>query len=248
MRLDLTEDQKQVLRNMYLLRFMKVYKDSYVKYTLDNSINFDNVNILIEIGLIKYDSVLYSLHPLLEDLIKIDLHPNSNNCVGVYSIVDSKIYNTINYDGYGDADEYEFESNCGYLCAFFKHIDLENSNNMSLLLNWLLGIFENENVRVGEADDVRFSPLYDKLLFLCNSKEITPIEKYNIYYIVLLSWMTYTEAFFEFFININRKQSFYIVKTIAISTRLMIAFTEHIVNKLLLLIRHNIPPSLCKTV
>ena len=192
----LSEEQKQVLRNLYLLRFMNISREIYLKYSLSSSMVFDDINTLIEIGLVQYNKVYFSLHPLVEELVNYELKPTVDNCQGIYSVIDSKTFMTGNYDGYDDADEYEFESNCDYLCGFFRRADLTCDNNKALLINWLVDILENENIRIGEADDWRFSPLYEKLLLLSDSETTTPIEQFNIYYIVLLSWISMSSRFY----------------------------------------------------
>ena len=193
---NLTEEQKQVLRNLYLLRFMNISREIYLKYSLSCSTIFDDINTLVEIGLVQYNKIYFSLHPLVEELVNYELKPTVENCQGIYSVIDSKVFMTGNYDGYDDADEYEFESNCDYLCGFFRRADLTIDSNRSVLINWLLDILENENIRIGEPDDWRFSSLYEKLLHLSDSKKTTPIEQYNIYYIVLLSWISTYSRFY----------------------------------------------------
>ena len=191
---DLTDGQKQVLRNIFMLRFMNITKENYIKYTF--SANLEDVNTLIEIGLVQYDRLFCKLHPLLEELVGFDLNPNMDNCKGVYTTLQLKISDTGHYYGYGDADEFEFETNCDFLCGFFKYANLTDNITRSMLINWLLEICENESIRSGEADDWRFSPLYEKLMLLCSTEIITPIEKYNIYYVVILSWLTTASRFY----------------------------------------------------
>lgn len=191
---DLTDGQKQVLRNIFMLRFMNITKENYLKYTF--TANLDDINTLIEIGLVQYDRLYYKLHPLIEELVSCDLTPNMVNCKEIYYTLERKISDTGHYDGYDDADEFEFETNCDFLCAYFKHANLNDEITRSMLINWLLDIYENENIRSGEADDWRYSPLYEKLILLCSTEKITPIEKYNIYYTVILSWLTTSSRFY----------------------------------------------------
>lgn len=197
---NLTDGQKQVLRNIFMLRFMNITKENYTKYTF--SANLEDVNTLIEIGLVQYDRLFCKLHPLLEELVSFDLNPNMANCKGVYTTLQLKISDTGHYDGYDDADEFEFEANCDFLCGFFKYANLNDGITRSMLINWLLDICGNENIRSGEGDDWRYSPLYEKLILLCDTEKTTPMEKYNIYYIVLLSWLiTYS----RFYVNAPEK-------------------------------------------
>ena len=185
----LSDAQKQVLRNLYLLRFMNVNKCTYTKYTLSNSINMDDMNDLVEIGLVKFNGIYYMLHPLVEELVNYDLKPNSENCVGVYSVVDSKIFNTANYDGYGEADEFEFGRNCEFLCAFFYYVDLCNKDNRTLLIKWLLELHQNENITL-VYNDYDLDKAYEKLVELTNSDAVSNVEKSDMFYILVNAWLS----------------------------------------------------------
>lgn len=186
---NLTNGQKQVLMNLYLLRFMDISDFTYTKYTLENSIKRDALNDLVEIGLLKYDRVYYTLHPLVEELVAYDLQPNLENCVGVYSIVNSKIFNTINYDRYDEADEFEFDANCEFLCAFFNYVDLKVSDNRILLIRWLLELYKNENITV-RFFDYSFPIIYKKLLQSIENDAISDVEKSDIFFVLVNAWLT----------------------------------------------------------
>lgn len=187
---NLTNGQKQVLMNVYLLRFIDISDFTYTKYTLGNSIKKDDLNDLVEIGLLKYNRVYYTLHPLVEELVDYDLQPDSENCIGVYSVVRSKIFNTANYDGGDETENFEFESNCEYLCAFFKYINLKNDVNRKLLLKWLIDLHQNENIKAGYYSCYGSSKLYDRLLELTCKDYVSDIEKSDIYFILVNAWLS----------------------------------------------------------
>lgn len=189
---DLTEDRKQVLRNLYLLGFMNITKDVFKKYTSAGVKDIDALNDLVELGIVYSDSLYYSLHPLIEELVKQDMNLTKENCYNFYCYIESKIFNTCNYCSdmeHGDADEYEFENDCEFLCAFFYRANLLDLYNRSLLLGWLLGIIENEEVEIGYPEYSCFSKIYKKISHLADKNLVSAKEKYDIYYIILCAWL-----------------------------------------------------------
>lgn len=191
---DLNEDRKQVLRNLYLLGFMDVSINIFKKYSAAGTKDIETLNDLVEIGLVHYDSSFYTLHPLIEELINKDMPPTNDNCSNFYVYVNSKIFNTCNYYSSGisggDADEFEFENDCEFLCAFFYRSNLADSYNRSLLINWLLGIIENEDAELGCPQFSFFSKIYNKMSKVAVKEDVSATERYNIYFILLCAWLT----------------------------------------------------------
>lgn len=186
---DLTEGQKQVLINLQLLAFMDVSKESYIKYALTDSNAINEMNTLIEIGLVQYNGLFCTLHPLVEEIVVYDLQPNFNNGAGVYRIIEMKISNCSFFSYDDEAEEYEFEKNCHFLCSFFGRVDLNNTHNRSLLINWLIEMIQNEETSVGDNNDYWFSKIYGRLQNLVENGNVTTCEKSDIYYILLYSWL-----------------------------------------------------------
>lgn len=97
------------MRNLYLLRFLNIDHATYRWFSYEFSLGVDILNDLVEIGWVRFDGRFFTLHPLVEELVKTDLKPCEENCIGVYHIVNQYIQKTIEFTGYDDAAEYEFE-------------------------------------------------------------------------------------------------------------------------------------------
>lgn len=197
---DLNEDRKQVLRNLYLLCFMDVSINIFKKYSAAGTKDIEALNDLVEIGLVRFDLSNYTLHPLIEELIDKDMPPTIDNCSNFYVYINAKIFNTCNYYSSGisgdDAAKFEFENDCRFLCAFFYRSNLADSYNRSLLINWLLGIIENEDAELGCPQFSFFSKIYNKMSKVAVKEDVSATERYNIYFILLCAWLTDFHGFY----------------------------------------------------
>lgn len=174
---NLDEPRKQVLRNMYLLRFMNVDRSTYARFTYESAPGIDALNDMLELGWVRNSGQFFTLHPLVEELVKNDLNPNKDNCSGVYCAVSEKIRNCCEFDYDSEAGEQKYESDCDFLCAFFESIPLEQEYNRHLLLSWALGIIENESAQIGSPVDSCFSNLYRILENLIADKKLMPMKQ-----------------------------------------------------------------------
>lgn len=133
---ELTAEQKQVLRNMSILSFVKLKMSVYKKLTAAETLN--PLNELVEIGLIQNDSGFLSLHKLVTDLIKLELNPCWDNCIEVYNYVFQQIEKFSEYEHIVyDADRDEAEHNGEFLYLFFKSNGLTLQENSKLAIRWL---------------------------------------------------------------------------------------------------------------
>lgn len=186
---NLNEDRKRTLRNLYLLRFLNIDHETYRWYSYEFNQGIDILNDLVETGWVRYDSYrrYFTLHPLVEELVKTDLAPDESNCIGVYHVINQLIEKTVDYDGYDDADEYEFEHNCHFLCGFFAGLDFSVSKHRQKVINWFLGLIEHE-LYIGSPHDYYFKKLHQKLLAEAECHHITPQETFDIRYILVNVW------------------------------------------------------------
>ena len=201
---DLTEGQKQVLRNIALLDFVKINKDSYgelIKYDIslfvnntDNSaiktqLDFRNdFNTLVEIGLLKIEEGFYVLHRLVHELIWIELQPNEINCPNVYFYILSIIEWFEESDDYEDASQAEAENNAIFLLHFFETIDFNNIVNLKLVLRWLNSVFESSFYFTdSQYTDSKLVKLYDRLSKINNIDDA--YVSYNLYSILFIGWL-----------------------------------------------------------
>lgn len=73
---DLNESRKQVLRNLYALRFVHLDKAEYCRFTNEGAHGIDILNDLVELGWICQNGRYFTLHPLVEELVKTDFGPS----------------------------------------------------------------------------------------------------------------------------------------------------------------------------
>ena len=139
----LNDTQKQVLRNLYMLRFMRISKDSYRRFTCANAQEIDGLNDLVELGWVKFELVFYYLHPLVAELIKNDLQPNSKNCSEVYRYFENRIEKSLGVSGDTEAEMYEFDADCDLLCTFFSSLDACSKENRNMAINWCLQLIDH---------------------------------------------------------------------------------------------------------
>lgn len=191
----LNEERKQVLRNLYLLKFLYVDKDTYRKYTKATTTEINALNDLTESGWVRTtNNHWYSLHPLVEELVSNDLHPSMENCESIYNYIQHEIRMCECFDIYSELDEHSYNNSISFLCTFFNNIDLHEKNNRNILINWLLQTIrdyddENSELCIGRSEDSVYTPLYRKIELLTQTIDLEPIEKFNIYYILLYSWL-----------------------------------------------------------
>ena len=165
---DLSEERKQVLRNMYLLRFVDLDRARYCEFTRCNISELDALNDLLELRWIRKAGLYFTIHPLVEEIVKNDLDPNEKNCEGFYYSVFERMGFCCQYEGYGDADEYRYDRFCEFLCAFFETAAPKREYDRNLMYIFLLDIIKNEeNAYIGSPNDSCFTKLYT---FLSNGK------------------------------------------------------------------------------
>lgn len=190
---DLSEERKQVLRNMYLLRFLNIDRETYNEFsyiTYSNVAERDALNDLLELRWIRQNGYYFTLHPLVEEIVKKELEPNEKNCEGVYCSIRKRICDCCEYDGFGEDEEDKYNHNCELLCAFFEDSALEREYDRDLMYSFLLGIIENEeNASLGSPVDSCFTKLYTLLENREKEADVSIAEKMKIRYILLAAWI-----------------------------------------------------------
>lgn len=205
---DLSEEKKQVLRNMFLLNFLNITREDYVKYTQCSVYEMDELNELVEQRYIIKNKALYSLHPLIDELVKNELDPNDENCTWVYKTIWNLIEQieecdddfTIGDKGfYGNSlVEYRRHNRNMFLCSFFYHVDLKIECNRSLLFKWLFALIESEEYFIGSPFSINFSKLYEKIEILMNYNILSQKEIFIIEYIIFCAWLSEYSSFYVY--------------------------------------------------
>lgn len=193
---NLDEDSQQTLRNMYMLRFLNIDYDTYYEFTYrfkrEYKHDVDSLNDLAELGWLQKNGTYFTVHPLVEELIKNDLNPNEENCHGVYDKVKGYIRDCCDewteYDQ-DDVEQEKYKRISNFLCMFFCNVSLESERNRQLLFKWLIGVAEHESAEVGSPFDTGFSKLYQSLISLISDGKTTADEAVKIRYIILAAWL-----------------------------------------------------------
>lgn len=188
----LSEERKQALRNLFLLRFLVITGDTYTRFT--GAPTLDVLNDLVELGWVKFRYIEFSLHPLIEDLINIDLTPDEKNCPAVYEQIRQLIREHEEYEYDSEAGEMILQNKTQMLCMFFAKCDMHLSANRALAIDWLRKIIDHEYIEFGTRSDIYFKALLDKLLLVSAYPELKPIERCHLH-------------FFDFYSHINDYRS-----------------------------------------
>ena len=182
---NLNENQKQVLRNLYLLRFLNIDKQTYLEVCWPRPYNMDIVNDLVEIGWVQKNNRYYYLHPLVEELVNNELKPCEENCWQVFSAMRDRMNRCL--ESYGKnikAEERAFEMNCMISAHFLAGINLEVESNCFLAVKWLISLIENNDTYYDFPNMDTITPLISKLNLLSHSS-----YSFEIKYIIFSVWL-----------------------------------------------------------
>lgn len=200
---NLNDDKKQVLRNLYLLRFLYLDKAGYRTYTGAKAREIDTLNDMCETGWVQYDGKYYRLHPLIEELVNHDLTPCAENCGGIFSYMSKCIEETLIKNGVQLCEVYfdRITTNCELLCMFFTNIDLQNYYHLQLALYWTINFISDhmsmekemtkrENMRIHSLHIISkdfFRRLFNQMEKSINIESISCSDVYFIYYNLLVA-------------------------------------------------------------
>lgn len=166
----LNDQSKQVLRNMYLLdQFTAVDKDTYKlfcaskwyegetrdengglkwyhfhPYISESSPEVDVINELCELGWVQNWYTLYSLHPLVSELVRHDLKPCQDNCHRFYEYINATLLSYMYPSVFDEADERELRDHFELLLDFLTHIDLDDQTNRKIAFGFLSTTVDSE--------------------------------------------------------------------------------------------------------
>ena len=163
---DLTEGQKQVLRNMSLLSFINITKKAFSDITECEDLN--DFNTLVEIGYIQTNQGYYFLHTLMKEIAVFELKPNLFKCREVLHKNTSKFIGWFRGASIkNEADKAEALYRAWFLSAFFRNVDLSDEIIFCMFLGWLELVIKSDFIVSGSNwDKVKF----DELLQLLEEK------------------------------------------------------------------------------
>ena len=159
---NLNEYQKQALRNLYVLRFLNINKNTYLDLYWALPRNMDIVNDLVEIGWVQKNNKFYYLHPLVEELVSNELGPCEENCQEVFGCMRDRMKRCSESDGINyQAERRAFEMNCIISIRFLAGLNLNIESNYFLASQWLISLIENPDINLPDMSTI--TPLLSKL-------------------------------------------------------------------------------------
>ena len=211
----LDEHSKQVLRNMYLLdQFTAVNKDTYklfcaskwydsetrdedgrltwyhfYPYISESSPDIDVINELCELGWVQNWYTLYSLHPLVAELIQYDLCPCQENCTQFYAYMNAVLLSYMHSSTDDEADEREKRDQFELMLDFLTHVDFADQTNRKMAFEFLdyTVDLEDEWIREPECEMIA-----DKLLAFTAKAKDNLQERFRVY-LLLFRMHRYTK-------------------------------------------------------
>lgn len=190
----LSEEHQKVLRNLSLLQFMHVKKVKYKEICNEKNLNI--LNDLIEKNWVIENrggfspvAVSVDLHPIINDLVRVDLAPNPENCPEVFKYMSefdeicNKIFDEDNFISPWHISLLPKEERTEFCDAFINNLDVSNKQNYRYISEMidLSGIDgRNLNTEIKEK-------LKKIVLDICNSCECLGEVDARIVHLLLLS-------------------------------------------------------------
>lgn len=225
----LSEEQKQVLRNLSLLDYMVMTKRIYRGALNAQPSEMEALNELIERGIIRTrmaekEEVL-EMHPLIEETVRAELEPALGNCPAVYDFIRWK-YVAYDWpedvDGLHDpfsdaAEKYEFVRHAQFLLRFFANVDLCDDAALGLFCLWIrerlanpfIGTPENRywDARLWQVPEASnsYRKEYQAISFALRGRTEKTEDLFDAQLAILHAWLRMGKAYFLYNVEEEEK-------------------------------------------
>lgn len=201
---DLDDVRKQVLRNLYLLGFLRITIDNYRAITHAGTEEIDALNELSEGGFVQQfvaaEKRYYALHPLMQSIVLEELKPTLENC----EQIDWYAWQlTEKYGKYGDysdenpiyaAEEAEATS---FLCRLFARAGTDN-DTLDTIFEWLKDYLATDNADLPHRANPDFRPLFDVFESCAEDVRLSLDMRLSLISFITLGWLAeYGIMYFE---------------------------------------------------
>lgn len=146
----LSDEKLNALRNLYLLGFLNLDAKTYRKFTnAEDESCTDTLNDLVDLGWVRKSGRVYSLHPLIEELVKTDLKPCRENCEAVFKTIDEYINICLDFDymkmllSINYLDDVNCKQKGQLVTMLFLRLDISDESNLKMVFMWLFRIIKN---------------------------------------------------------------------------------------------------------
>ncbi len=227
---NLTDIQKQVLSNLYFLRFIKMNKEQYRKYfaaaTEDITVHVDVINDLIRLNwiqtinknLTKTDPEIV-IHPIISEMIQAELCPDITQNYSFVEYINMYLpwfeLKDELLDGLDDSniiidnvDKDKIKQKLLWFCAFANTLDFSIDSNLEYVVN-ILSKLINGNLFVYELVDYEYQSmvLFENLKgLLLSNRALNANLKFKIANLIEIKWILSLQ---ELFFDIERKKECY---------------------------------------
>lgn len=202
----LSEIQKQVLINLYFLRFVKVNKEQYRKYFWELSEkrveHINAINDLLELGWIQKNPGEFSededltIHPIIVEMILCELNPDITKSDMLMSYMNHylpwanlKEELLEGVDDWGNLHIDEIGHKLKWFCLFARSIDLNNINNLSYVIVTLQKLLNGNIFVIQLIDYWVIKDLLEKCSDFIGSKALTCEIKFMLLNIFEIYWV-----------------------------------------------------------
>lgn len=203
----LSEIQKQVLINLYFLRFVKINKEQYRKYLWNESESkvkhIDAINDLLELGWIQKknewdtsEDVDLTIHPIIVEMIVCELEPDITKSDMLMSYMQDylpwkELSNELfeGIDDWGNLHIDEIAHKLKWLCLFATSIDLGKINNLNYVVETLYKLLNGNIFVIQIIDYWAIKGLLDKLSTFIDNETITEETKFRLLNVFEIYWI-----------------------------------------------------------
>ena len=184
----LSDIQKQVLINLYFLRFVSINKEEYRKYLQKDNENrikhIDAINELLYLGWLKKKHAWQStadaeidIHTIIVEMIEVELQPDitkSDMLVAYingylpWSDLEQELFEGV--DDWGNLHTDEIAHKLNWFCLFGASIDLHNINNLSYVADTFLKLLNGNIYIVDLINELYLDKMLSRLEFVFDNK------------------------------------------------------------------------------
>lgn len=197
---DLSDQEKQALRNLYLLHFLNIDRQTYLSFNREKPYNLNVVNDLVERGWVHKSKEYYSLHPLVEELIGKEMTPNKDNCQWVFFSFAYRLSQCLDEpDIYLDARQYAFDRNCELISRFLSRLDFSDDSNLHTAVDWLIELIKastQEETLYSMPGIFEMNPVLLKLQSIAEIGLNNRSVYFDICYILFAFWLYEFRSFY----------------------------------------------------
>lgn len=176
----LSDEKLNALRNLYLLGFLNIEAKTYRKFTnAEDESCTDTLNDLADLGWVRKSGTSYSLHPLIEELVKTDLRPCRENCESVFECMDDIFESALEMRFARAIDRLKYKNKYSISVAFWIRLDYYIKSNFDYVVNNFFALLKMRKA-IGYDQSPEIKHIFNKLLMLLDSDGISDLEKFYI--------------------------------------------------------------------